>query len=619
MPAAASFVKAGDRAATTSPSSKLPRKARMSQLPLKILAPRAWTQGGAALLVLAFTACAGHTAPRSSSLAGLATAGLTFDAGASVNSSLGDYLAGSFALESGQLAEAATYFEQALGKDPDNEDLLRQLFLLTLASGRYDDAHERAARLVSDGSAVAEAELLLALEEVRTGRFDPAHRRLQTLSDDGIAGLTVPFIDAWIVLARGGGNDLDDALARLEDGESLGPLNGYHRAMMLDLGGRLNEAVAALNDAMPDGPAPMRMLQAYASLLARQNQRQTAIEVIRQQLADRGEQPVLVDLVATLEAGGTPAPPFEDAVGGIADALLGIAEALYQERGNRMAVVYARLALFARRDLAEASLLIGDMMAEQDNLDAAIEAYQAVAPDSPLFQVAQLRQARALHDLERSDEAFALLEELAQAQPERIDALVQLGDLRRHDEAYGEAEDAYSRAIARLGEAKREHWTLLYARGIAYERTERWPEAEADFLHALELEPEQPFVLNYLGYSWVDKGLHLDRAKGMLNRAVELRPDDGFIVDSLGWVHFRLGEYDAAVQHLERAVELEPGDPVINDHLGDAYWRVGRQREARYQWRRALTLDPEEDAIAEIEQKLRSGLPRSHDEEPRRT
>jgi tetratricopeptide (TPR) repeat protein len=591
----------------------------MSQLLSKMLSSRRLTQGGAAILVLAFTACTGHTTPRSPSMAGLATGGVTFEPGDSVNSSLGDYLAGNFALESGMLAEAAGYFERALGKDPANPDLQRQLFLLTLASGQYDAALEDAEQMVSDEGAVSEAQLLLTLDDVRAGQTSRAHRRLEGLEDEGVAGLTVPFIDAWVLLEQSDGNDLDEALARLDQGEALGPLNGYHRAMILDLSGRLDEAVVALNGAMPaSGPAPLRMLQAHASMLARQNQRQIAIETISQQLAERGEQPILMDLVATLEAGGTPALPFDDAEGGIADALLGIAEALHQERGNRMAVVYARLALFARGDLAEASLLIGDMMAEQGNLEAAIEAYGAVAPQSPMSYLAKLRQARALHDLEHGEEAFALLEELAAAAPERIDALVQLGDLRRHDESYAESEAAYSRAIARLGEPRREHWTLLYARGIAYERTKRWPEAEADFLHALELEPEQPFVLNYLGYSWVDMGMHLDRAKGMLNRAVELRPDDGYIVDSLGWVHFRLGDYGAAADTLERAVELEPGDPVINDHLGDAYWRVGRQREARYQWQRVLTLDPDEEVSVEVEQKLRSGLPQP-EAEPSRT
>ena len=589
----------------------------MRPSPSPILAGR-YVRFGVALLAVAFGACTAQTTPRSSSVAGLSTNGLNFEAGDSINSPLGDYLAGNFALETGLLAEAATYFERALSKDPANPDLRRQLFLLMLASGRYDAALEQAGELGED-TGVAEAELLLSLEEVRSGRFDDAHRRLAAIDKEGVAGLTTPFVDAWVLFAQDDRNALDQALARLDEGEALGPLNGYHKAMMLDLSGRLDEAVPALAAAMPEtGPAPMRMMQAYASMLARQGRRDAAIEIVRRQLADRGEQPVFADLIADLEGGGRPKPPFADAAGGIADALLGIAEALHQEQGNRMAVVYARLALFARPDLAEAALLIGDMMAEQDNHDAAIAAYQAVAPASPLWHLAELRRAGALYDMERQDEAFQLLEELAATEPERIDALVQLGDLRRRDEQYNEAEDAYSRAIDRLGEPKREHWTLFYARGIANERTEQWPEAEKDFLYALELEPEQPFVLNYLGYSWVDKGMHLDRAKGMLYRAVELRPDDGFIVDSLGWVHYRLGEYAAAVEQLERAVELEPGDPVINDHLGDAYWRVGRHREARYQWRRALTLEPEEDTVAAIEEKLRQGLPKP-DQEPSRT
>ena len=186
--------------------------------------------------------------------------------------------------------------------------------------------------------------------------------------------------------------------------------------------------------------------------------------------------------------------------------------------------------------------------------------------------------------------------------------MIELGNLLRRDELYDRAEVAYSRAIDRIADPESKHWSLYYSRGITYERTQRWPKAEADFLFALELQPEQPFVLNYLGYSWVDQGLNLDQAKDMLHRAVEARPEDGFIVDSLGWVYYRLGDIDQAVEHLERAVELQPGDPVINDHLGDAYWRVGREREANFQWRRALTLDPEDDLIETIREKLESGL-----------
>jgi Flp pilus assembly protein TadD len=210
--------------------------------------------------------------------------------------------------------------------------------------------------------------------------------------------------------------------------------------------------------------------------------------------------------------------------------------------------------------------------------------------------------------MERKEQAFELLESQAAAEPERIQALVQLGNLLRGDEQYDRAERAYTRAVERLGTPERDNWTLVYARGIVHERIKQWPQAEADFFKALELEPEQPLVLNYLGYSWVDKGVRLDEARGMLDRAVAARPNDGYIVDSMGWVHYRLGEYAQAVASLERAVELEPGDPVINDHLGDAYWRVGRQREARYQWRTVLALAPEPDLKARIETKLQQGL-----------
>jgi tetratricopeptide (TPR) repeat protein len=554
-------------------------------------------------------ACAAPDSPATPGVAGLATTGMAVEPGTEVNSSLGDYLAGNFALDRGQLDEAANYFESALAGDPDNLDLLQQLFLLSLASGRYDAALNQAKPLAERDPDADEARLLLALERVRAHDFAAARGPLGELGDDGVAGLTAPFLDAWAVFGQGGPGATNDALKRLERGESLGPLNAYHSAMLLDLGGRTADAAKTMGEAMPGGPAPVRIVQAYASILARNGQRDAAIEMVRGQVADDRELPALLDLLATLERGGVPEPPFTDAPGGMADALLGIAEALHQERGTARAIVYARLAIYLRPDLAEASLLIGDVLAEQDNLDGAIEAYDAVAADSPLAYTAKLRTAHALHDLKRPEDAYQALEELADREPTRIEALVQLGDLLRRDELYDRAESAYSGAIKRIAQPKREHWTLFYARGITYERTKRWPQAEADFLHALELEPEQPFVLNYLGYSWVDMGTHLDQAKAMLNRAVELKPNDGYIVDSLGWAHFRLGEYDQAVDELERAVELEPGDPVINEHLGDAYWRVGREREARFQWQRALTLEPEENAVATLEQKLKSGLP----------
>jgi Flp pilus assembly protein TadD len=190
----------------------------------------------------------------------------------------------------------------------------------------------------------------------------------------------------------------------------------------------------------------------------------------------------------------------------------------------------------------------------------------------------------------------------------RPEALVNLADLLRSKKRFSESVEAYDAAIERIGTIGKRHWTLLYSRGIALERSSQWLRAEEDFITALRLKPDQPYVLNYLGYSWVDQGINLARAQKMIERAVELRPNDGYIVDSLGWVLYRLGDFPRAAKQLERAVELRPQDPTINDHLGDAYWRVGRAAEARFQWRRALSLDPEPDQVSTIRDKISNGL-----------
>lgn len=531
-------------------------------------------------------------------------------AAAAAESTLGDYLAGNFALDTGNIKEAASYFERALADDPENLELRRQVFLLDLADARYAAALDeaRALKRQEADETNEDAQLLLALEQVKNKAFEAVPEELSDVGGQGIVALAAPFVKAWSFLGGNGPEQLDAAIALLHEGESLGPLNQFHDAMMLATGERNAEALTKLEDILPEtGAAPVRVAQAYAEILVREGRRDDALDFLNAQLG-YGERPVLRQAVTDMERDGTPGLPFDDETGGVADALLGIAEALQQERGSARAILYTRLALYLRPDLAEAQLLVGDILAGQENGEAAMEAYDAIPAASPLGYAAKVRKAQVLHGQEQQEQAFGLLDELADADPDRTDALVELGNLLRRDELYDRAEKAYSQAIERIAAPQQEHWSLFYSRGITFERTQRWREAEADFLFALELQPEQPFVLNYLGYSWVDQGENLDQAKDMLNRAVQARPDDGFIVDSLGWVHYRLGDYEQAVDELERAVELQPGDPVINDHLGDAYWRVGREREASFQWRRALTLEPEDDLAATIKEKLKSGL-----------
>jgi Flp pilus assembly protein TadD len=316
-------------------------------------------------------------------------------------------------------------------------------------------------------------------------------------------------------------------------------------------------------------------------------------------------------MLRRLAEGGDPRAPT--AAAGMAEALFDLASALQRDRGSDSAMIFARLALRLQPEFDLAALLVAEILDDRQRYEEALAMYDAVPAGSPYRLLAQLRAASSLEGLDRDDDAARRLEALAGERPELADPLIRLGDLERGRENWQAAIDAYDRALKRMGPLETRHWSVLYTRGIALERAKRWGDAERDFLRALELRPDQPYVLNYLGYSWVDRGENLDRAKAMIEKAVSLRPRDGYIVDSLGWALYRLGDHAGAVTHLERAVELRPTDPTINDHLGDAYWRVGRRAEARFQWQRALTFDPSPELAADIERKLREGLPKHQD------
>jgi Flp pilus assembly protein TadD len=298
---------------------------------------------------------------------------------------------------------------------------------------------------------------------------------------------------------------------------------------------------------------------------------------------------------------------------GLAEAYLDIATLLSQENAVDPALLMARYSLSLRPGDDITRLLVGEIMEIQERFDAAVIVYESIPKDSPHSWNARLRAASSYEQLGKTDDAIALLETMVNERSDRPDALIQLGDILRIDQDFAGAANAYDRAIERLGGTDAVGWRLLYRRGIAYERAGNWPKAEADFLKALELEPDQPYVMNYLGYSWVDMGKNFDQAEDMLKRAVELQPDDGYIIDSLGWVYYKLGRYDDAVEQLEKAVELKPDDPTINDHLGDAYWQIGRFHEARFQWHRALSFNPTDELRADVQAKLDGKTPHAGD------
>ncbi len=524
-------------------------------------------------------------------------------------SSYGDYLAGLVAGRERDLTAAADYMIRALENDPDNPELLLRAFVLSAADGRQAETLRLARRLTDIEPSNVTANLVLAVDAVVRDDLELASQWLDAMPDRGLPAIYRPLLKGWLQVARG---DLEAAVAAaadLAEREGFAGLHALHVALFYDVGGDRDSAMAAFESMLADVREPsLRLAWLAGNFLERAGAREAAVEAYRSYREANPESSLLDAAAARVESGVVPAPVVSGYQQGWAEVLFNLAGVLSQERAEDMALIHAYLALRLKPDLEIGHLLIGEILESQDRGEAAIAAYRRIDTASPLAWSARLRIAEVLGRLERTEAAVAELESLAVERPGSFEPLYRVGNLLRLEERFGEAVVAYDRAYERLDTIEPHHWSLLYFRGISLERDDQWARAEGDFLKALELRPEQPYVMNYLAYSWVEKQTHLDEAKAMLVRAVDLRPNDGYIVDSLGWVYFRLGEVESAVSYLERAVELRSQDPVINDHLGDAYWRVGRRREARFQWRRALSLDPEEDLVSTIEAKIERGL-----------
>jgi tetratricopeptide (TPR) repeat protein len=299
----------------------------------------------------------------------------------------------------------------------------------------------------------------------------------------------------------------------------------------------------------------------------------------------------------------------ETAHAGAAEALYGLGASLGRRGGEDFGLIYLRLAIYLAPSHPMALLSLADLYESLKKPALAIKVYERVPAQSALRRNADIQLAINLDSLDRTAEAEKRLGRLIKDNPKDLEAIMALGNIQRGRKQFVECAKTYGKGISIIANPEKPNWLVFYFRGICHERAKQWPSAEADLKTALELFPDQPHVLNYLGYSWVDQGVNLDEGMAMIRRAVEQRPDDGYIVDSLGWAYYRIGNYEEAVKHLERAIELKPEDPTINDHLGDAYWKVGRMLEAYFQWTHARDMKPEPDELAKIEQKLKSGLP----------
>jgi tetratricopeptide (TPR) repeat protein len=512
---------------------------------------------------------------------------------------IGNFLAGRFAMAEGDPATAANDLLKALAESPGDPDLTLEAFIACLNAGRPETV-----KLAAQLPESQVAQLVLADVDIKAGRWQDAETIFHSLPRQGMTQLLQPLLVAW---AQQGDGRTDTALSTLRpyvENPRFRALFTVQAAMIADLGNRPEVAAGLYRSAESTMAEPnLRVAQILASWQARSGQAGEAQRTLAALLV--GAPDLSISMPALIAS--VTKRPVPRAIDGVAEAYFTFAALLRAQDADDFSMIALRLALDLRPDFTAARLLAADILGSQHHQQAALRMLNEVPASDPIYSVVQLRRAVLVDRLGRPEDAMRDLERMARDYPDSPLPDEQRGDILRTTQRFPDAVAAYDKAIGRVAHASASDWVLYYDRGVAEERSHQWPKAKADFEHALELSPDQPFVLNYLGYSMADMGHHLDEARQMIQTAAERRPNDGAITDSLGWVLFRQGHSKEAVTTLERAVELEPEDATINEHLGDAYFAAGRKIEAQYQWRRALTLNPTPDDAAKLEAKLNTG------------
>ncbi len=525
------------------------------------------------------------------------------------NSFLGSYLAGRYASSKHDTEQAKRYMRRALDYEPGNRRILEQAFLLELMGGDWNVSRDLADRLITIEPSHPFARLFRGIDEFHDGNHKGAHAHFIASNEGPLAGLISKIAQAWILSDQKQYDKAMKLLNEKSDKDWVRDYQQYHRALIADLNGKTKDANKAYSRLYRKYHQMVRLVGSYSQFLAKNGQEEKAVEVLTSHFKkSRYRHPDLDQLLTQIKTKTTIVPYVSNSKEGLSEIFFSLGDRRAENGGIDDGLIFLQMARFLRPEFAAADYSLANLLYRARKFDRSLVFLNNVKPTTPIWLDAQILKAQTLSAKGASDTALELLGALAPQNENDIDLFNALAKLNLDDKKYAESSLNYSKALSLLPHKEPKDWFYFYGRGISYERQKMWDKAELDFKEALRLSPNQPEVLNYLGYSWVDQNLHLQQALTLIRKAVKLKPNSGYYVDSLGWAYYRLGKYKDAVGLLEKAVSLQPDDPVINDHLGDVYWRVGRHNEARYQWKQVLSLEPEKDLIMQINQKMTSGL-----------
>lgn len=516
----------------------------------------------------------------------------------------GNYLASRFAQTRHDWKNASLFIKPILQSDLSDKEILQRAMIIAMGAGN----HNRALQLAKQAKALQPdenntiAETFLIVEAFKKKEYTKAEALFSKMDNDATIRFIGPFIKVWIDAAQGNlkVQDLKQNTVQL-----------YHAILVSDYLNDHTDVEKMIDKAMNVDNVSISELERIADLYAHVGMMKKATDLYEKALTQNPDDEIIKNKIDNIKK-DTTVPLFkkvENPNQGMAQAFYDIANILYNEKNDESARVFAQIAIYLAPELTQTTFLMAGINARHKQYDEAIALYNSIPKKDENYVQAQYDIVDIYDETEQFAKALAILNKLSKKETDP-DTLIKIGNLYRHKEQYAKSLELYDRAIKALGgETTAEYWHLHYVRGISYEQTDQWKKAEKELSAALEFQPDHPYILNYLGYSWVDRGINLDEATAMIQKAVDARPNDGYITDSLGWAMYRNNDYKNAAKVLERAVELLPYDPTINDHLGDAYWKVGRRLEARFQWERAKNNSDDQEQIEQIEKKLESGLP----------